>query len=70
MINLIYMFFGFMLGIIITLFIAWVDCQMFDGKCKISSPNKFTMFLMATSWELLFFCCGSLVTYLFKGVLW
>ena len=70
MINLIYMFFGFMLGIIITLFIAWVDTQMLDDCGNLHSPSKFTMFLMATSWELLFFCCGSLVTYLFKGVLW
>lgn len=53
--------FGVLTGIILLLFIAFVDDRWMLGKGVKIPETKFKLFLVASCWELLFFLGGFLL---------
>jgi hypothetical protein len=52
--------FGFLAGIILLLFIAFVDDRWMLGRGVKIPETKFKLYLIASCWELLFFTGGFL----------
>ena len=48
-------FFGFLAGIILLLFIAFIDDRWMLGRGVKIPETKFKLYLVASCWELLFF---------------